>query len=126
MASALAQSGGAWLPQQSSEASPEEALAALPVGTWLLLDPSGEPIVPVIERRLDVPVTIITGPEGGLEDEERDRLATRGAVSVSLATTILRFETAALAALAVVRAALAKREGWRPAGDDKLGGWRGN
>jgi 16S rRNA (uracil1498-N3)-methyltransferase len=126
MASALTQSGGAWLPEQSSEASLEDTLAALPAGAWLLLDPSGEPIVPVIERRLDVPVTIVTGPEGGIEDQERDRLVAHGAVCVSLAETILRFETAALSALAIVRAMLSRGAESIPAGDYKLGGSRGD
>ena len=49
-------------------------------------------------------MTIVTGPEGGLEHGERDRLIAAGFVRASLAATILRFETAAVAGLAVFRA----------------------
>ena len=47
------------------------------------------------------PAIILTGPEGGFTDEERERIrASAGAVPISLGPRILRAETAALAALA--------------------------
>jgi len=47
------------------------------------------------------------GPEGGVEPAERDLLVARGFLPTSLGDNVLRFETAAVAALAAVRAARA-------------------
>jgi 16S rRNA (uracil1498-N3)-methyltransferase len=44
---------------------------------------------------------VVVGPEGGLDDDERRRLAAHGARAVTLGPRVLRFETAAIAALAV-------------------------
>jgi 16S rRNA (uracil1498-N3)-methyltransferase len=104
MVAALAQSGGAWLPDLCMEAPLDEVIAGLPEGMRLLLDPAGEPLIRIIEHTETGPVTVVTGPEGGLEDAERDRLMASGFVRTSLAATILRFETAAVAGLAVLRA----------------------
>jgi 16S rRNA (uracil1498-N3)-methyltransferase len=49
------------------------------------------------------PLTLVVGPEGGLDREEVAALAGRGAVPVTLGPLVLRTETAALAALAVLR-----------------------
>ena len=129
MVAALAQSGGAWLPEQSIEAPLDDVIAGLPGGIRLLLDPAGEPLVRVIEHTGAGPVTIVTGPEGGLEDTERDLLVGAGFVRASLAATILRFETAAVAGLAVFRAmtqlqTVADNRG--AAADDEPGGNRGD
>lgn len=51
----------------------------------------------------DAPLALVVGPEGGLSREEVDALTARGALAVSLGPLILRTETAALAALAVIR-----------------------
>jgi 16S rRNA (uracil1498-N3)-methyltransferase len=51
------------------------------------------------------PAMILTGPEGGFTDEERDKIrAVANAIPVSLGPRILRAETAALAALATYMA----------------------
>ena len=47
-------------------------------------------------------LTLLVGPESGLGDGERERCAEAGFVTASLSSRTLRFETAALAALAVV------------------------
>lgn len=47
------------------------------------------------------PLRILLGPEGGLEDEERAACREAGFTPVSLGPRVLRFETAAVAALAV-------------------------
>jgi 16S rRNA (uracil1498-N3)-methyltransferase len=52
-----------------------------------------------------VAVTIVVGPEGGLEDQERTALLAAGFQPVALARHTLRFETAALAAAAAVASA---------------------
>lgn len=51
------------------------------------------------------PVTLVVGPEGGLTADEIAALRAAGAVGVRLAATVLRIETAALAATAVWTAA---------------------
>ena len=101
MQSALEQSGGAWLPSAFPDASIERALAAAPEGDRLLLVQDG---APMLARPLQAPVVIAVGPEGGIEDDERARFEEGGFRPVSLGETVLRFETAAIAALAVARA----------------------
>lgn len=55
------------------------------------------------------PVSVLIGPEGGFSPDERARLAPR-AVTISLGPRILRADTAAVAALALVEAARTGRE----------------
>ncbi len=50
------------------------------------------------------PITLVVGPEGGIEDDELEKFVAAGFVKASIGSTILRFETAAIAALAVVQA----------------------
>ena len=103
MAAALTQCGGAWLPDIYPEANLERAVAAAPPGTRVLLDADGPPLLTV---QLEEPVSIAVGPEGGVESDEREALVAAGFAPARLAGNILRFETAAVAGLAVVRAAL--------------------
>jgi len=104
MRSALLQSHGAWLPDVPEDVSIERVLAnPLPDATRLVLDVSGEPIG---RAQVAAPITIAVGPEGGLEAEELRRLRDARFRPVSLGANVLRFETAAIAALAIVRAAL--------------------
>jgi len=108
MVSALTQSGGAWLPVLYPDAPPERALAACPAGVRWLLDAHGGPAT---SAPVQAPVTIAIGPEGGLEPNERAEMLGAGFTTVKLAPTTLRFETAAIAALGIARAALtASRE----------------
>ena len=103
MIAALEQSAGAWLPAMFPEATVERALAAAPEGDRLLLASDGEPM---LARATEAPLVIAVGPEGGLEDDERARFVSAGFRIVSLGSTVLRFETAAVAALGVARASL--------------------
>lgn len=103
MLSALLQSQGGWMPETFPDATVERAVAASPEGTRILLDAGGEPVLRVA---IKAPVTIAVGPEGGVEDRERDVFRAGGFTLASLGPARLRFETAAIAALAVVRAAL--------------------
>ncbi|THF89021.1 16S rRNA (uracil(1498)-N(3))-methyltransferase [Deinococcus sp. KSM4-11] len=50
------------------------------------------------------PVTILTGPEGGLTAQEVDSLTSRGATPVTLGPRILRAETAPVALLGAIAA----------------------
>jgi len=104
MTSALLQSGGAWLPDMFPDASVDRAVSAAPAGTRLVLARDGDPIasVPIGE-----PVTIALGPEGGMEADELKTFVDGGFHPVRLAETTLRFETAGIAAIAIVLAQLA-------------------
>jgi 16S rRNA (uracil1498-N3)-methyltransferase len=75
----------------------------------LLLDeePGGAPLLTALpaERTRENRVSLMTGPEGGWTDRERAVIHEAGWRSVSLGPAILRTETAAIAALAVINAA---------------------
>jgi 16S rRNA (uracil1498-N3)-methyltransferase len=104
MQSALIQSGGGWLPDVFPESTVERAVAAAPLGTRLLLARDGEPIVGVPMR---TPITIALGPEGGMDQSERDAFIGAAFLPVKLGDSTLRFETAGVAAVAIAAASLA-------------------
>lgn len=104
MTSALIQSGGGWLPDVFPEATVERAIAATPLGTRLLLVKDGDPIARVPMR---APITIALGPEGGIEQAERDSFMGAAFLPVKLAETTLRFETAGVSSVAIAAAGLA-------------------
>lgn len=67
--------------------------------------PQSDPLAP-LRAAIAGPLAVLIGPEGGFADEERRLLATRpGALVLSLGPRILRADTAAVAALALVEAA---------------------
>lgn len=130
MASALEQSGNAWMPTIYPEATVDRAVAAAPDGVRVVLDAGGVPLVRLeVLRAMAVtgnaesraipdstaagdeavltPVTIAVGPEGGIEDDELQRFIEARFVRASVGSTILRFETAAVAALAIARSLVA-------------------
>jgi 16S rRNA (uracil1498-N3)-methyltransferase len=99
MIGALEQSNGAWLPAIYPVQSVEEIADRR--GT--VLDRGGAPLgsaVPVS------PLTLAVGPEGGFEPEELELLRDRGWTTTSLGAVTLRFETAAIGAVAFARAHL--------------------
>ncbi len=83
----------------------DKALAGWDAGrTLLFLDESGSG-PPLAHSIPDGPLAVLVGPEGGFAPEERRLLARLPfARAVSLGPRILRAETAAIAALAVVQA----------------------
>lgn len=110
---ALKQCGGARLPEigpvrdlrayleRSRRVGPEGGLAE--EGPDLLLERTGgqslsEALASWTGRP---PVRVLLGPEGGLTDEERGTCREEGFQPVRLSRRVLRFETAAVAALAV-------------------------
>ena len=103
MANALTQCEGAWLPDLHPDAPLERAVAATPAGLRIVLDADAPPLLSLPVAGV---VSVAVGPEGGLERAERDELVAAGFVPASLGGHILRFETAAVAALAIVRAVL--------------------
>lgn len=106
MSSALAQSQGAWLPQIFPEANLERALLAAPPGDRIVLDADGSPLVGPASLPMSGPIVIAIGPEGGIEDDELAAVLAAGFRQASIGPNILRFETAAVAALSMARSAL--------------------
>ena len=108
MIGALEQSGGAWLPSLYPDAPIDRALSALPEGARFLLDASGAGFLTAMggPPAVRAPLVIAGGPEGGMEADEVARFTAEGFRPVTLGGTILRFETAAIAALAIARAVL--------------------
>ena len=96
---AIKQSGAGWAPRVSAPVDVKFAAAqGDPQYRWLA-DATGEPppeLPPV------APLVVVVGPEGGLIPAEREVFLAAGFRRVRLAPDLLRFETAALAAAAVV------------------------
>ncbi len=102
MINALEQSGGAWLPTLHAETTLGDALAGADGLDGMLLDVGGAPIGQLCASA-HAPIGLALGPEGGLEPEERGAFADAGWRAASLGPNVLRFETAGIAALAIVR-----------------------
>jgi len=82
----------AWLAQGGGEAQTRLLLSFLPVARTLVTVPCGEQL------------TLVSGPEGGLSPQEEAAAIAAGFQPVTLGPRVLRAETAALAALAVMTA----------------------
>lgn len=104
MIAALEQSGGAWLPLMLADTDPSHVTAPDP-SLSIVLDARGRPLLSVLDRLAGREPTVLFGPEGGIEPMEMEALESRGWRRGRLASTTLRFETAGLAAIAVIRAA---------------------
>ena len=105
MASALAQSHGVWLPSVFPESNLGRTLAALPAGgSRVLLD--GHAATALTAVVCASPTTVAVGPEGGLDADEIAEFEAHGFGRARLGGHTLRFETAAIAGLAVVRTLL--------------------
>jgi 16S rRNA (uracil1498-N3)-methyltransferase len=80
--------------------------ATVPLSTWFAGrttgKPEGMPVPPGAEHSQSL--TLLVGPEGGWSEEEMGRFAERHLTPLTLGRTILRVETAAIAAAAVVAA----------------------
>lgn len=91
------------MPDIHPSAPVSRVIAAAPEGSRLLLDPAGEPI---LSANVSAPAVIAIGPEGGFDKKERDEMIEGGFVPAALGGSMLRFETAGIAALSIVRAML--------------------
>jgi len=83
-----------------------EAVRSLPASTRLLVLDEEETQVRLAQAAFvdrSAPLALVVGPEGGLARTEVEALRELGGVSISLGPLVLRTETAALAALAVLR-----------------------
>lgn len=96
---AIKQSGAGWAPRVGAPVDVKfAARQGEPAYRWLA-DATGDPPP---ELPPDVPLVVVVGPEGGLIPSEREIFLSAGFLRVRLAPDLLRFETAALAAAAVV------------------------
>lgn len=98
----LKQCGAAWACEVTEPMSLDGFVATAPDGARWVADARGAPGPAELDRE---PVTIVIGPEGGLTEDELGRLAGAGYLPLTLGPFTLRYETAALAAAALVAAA---------------------
>lgn len=100
--SACEQCGRAIVPEIEFHAGLEAALAAAVGACKLILDFAGKPLASSLEPSRPS-VSILLGPEGGLTDAEIGLAHKTEFQAVSLGPRVLRMETAATAALAIVQ-----------------------
>jgi 16S rRNA (uracil1498-N3)-methyltransferase len=100
MIAALEQSNGAWLPRIEAEVAIGD-VAQPTAGSRILLEGAGEPLATVAAGARGAHVLI--GPEGGIEPAEMEQLTRGGWRAARLGINTLRFETAALAAIAILQ-----------------------
>ena len=110
---AAEQCGRRDLPEVAPASSLGALLAGQPSEVPLLVCEAGQESQPLISACRELQgvrsLTVLIGGEGGLSPVEVERLRSHGARFTSLGSRILRVETAALAALAILQAALADR-----------------
>jgi len=103
------QSRRARLPEIAAPVALAGAIKIESAYRFVLEEAEAPPMLPALPalRHPGDPVAVLVGPEGGWTDRERQQIAGAGWQSVSLGSQILRAETAAIAALAIVNAAWA-------------------
>ncbi len=85
----------------------EEAEVKDPVAALAKARPTGQALLPAETARQATPLAVLIGPEGGFSEEEREALGKRpNVVRIALGPRILRADTAAVAALALVQTVL--------------------
>ena len=99
MIAALEQSGGAWLPT----IHPIGTIADVVDARGVLLERDG---IRFGGWTMPAPVTIAVGPEGGFTEAELGAFHGAGWTAASLGDVTLRFETAAIGAVAIARSHL--------------------
>jgi 16S rRNA (uracil1498-N3)-methyltransferase len=100
MVSALEQSGGAWLPEIRGELPIADALSTVRAPTRYVLECGGSRVDPSIAQS---GVAVAFGPEGGIQPDEHELLRSSGWRRAGIGPTTLRFETAGIAAIAILR-----------------------
>jgi 16S rRNA (uracil1498-N3)-methyltransferase len=106
------QSRRARLPEIGAPVTLAGALQNEGVFRYVLEEAEAPPILSALpgDREPGSRVALLAGPEGGWTDREREQIAGAGWRQVSLGPQILRAETAAIAALAIINAAWGARK----------------
>lgn len=94
----IKQCGSAWAPTVETPLPLSDFLGRERAGAGWLADAEGTPAGALAPTEA---VTVVVGPEGGFTPEERAAIGAAGFASIRLGPHLLRFETAALAALTV-------------------------
>lgn len=100
---ACEQCGRARIPVLAEPQPLATRLAAPASGMRILLAPGADAALAAVARGAQA-VELLVGPEGGLDDGEREAARAAGYVACRLGPRVLRSETAAIAALAVLQA----------------------
>ncbi len=105
------QSRRARLPEIGAPIALAAALDIESTYRYALEEAEAPPILSVLPARREPgdSVALLAGPEGGWTDHEREQISGAGWLPVSLGPEILRAETAAIAALAIVNAVWAQK-----------------
>jgi 16S rRNA (uracil1498-N3)-methyltransferase len=108
---AAEQCGVIWLPEVLAGAQLSAVLKEWPVDRLLIFcdeeAPLSDPIAALNDRARGRAMALLVGPEGGFEEDEREMiLRAPNVVRISLGPRILRADTAAVAALALIQAKL--------------------
>ena len=104
---AAKQAHRAWVPEVSPVATTAQLSERASAQRVLLLDPTASTRLSAIEPD-GRDLVLVVGPEGGISDQELDRLAAAGAERVLLGDTVLRTSTAGPAAIALLSVALGR------------------
>jgi len=102
LVSACEQSGRVRLPELHAVSSLQEFLQPPRDGLLIFLDPLGTHTIADLPEHPPSRVSLLAGPEGGFEEAERERILAAGAVGLRLGPRILRTETAAVVAAALL------------------------
>lgn len=108
---AVEQCGAVWTPAVLPPAPLERALGEWPDGRLLVFcderAPQADPLATLRDAEAEVGAGLLVGPEGGFDEREREAiLALPRVLRLGLGPRILRADTASVAALALVQAAL--------------------
>ena len=100
--SACEQSGRTRIPRMDEPVRLEQWIEQ-PTGLRLFFDPQAERSLHDAHPGHEARVTLLSGPEGGFAEKERDWARQAGFTAIRLGPRVLRTETAVLAALAAVQ-----------------------
>lgn len=104
--SACEQCGRNRVPRTHEPTTLKERMNALTPGPGdisIVLDHRAERAISGIDKPVSSKVSLVVGPEGGLSEEELDWLTELGCIGVRIGPRVLRTETAALTAIALIQ-----------------------
>lgn len=102
------QSLRAWIPQVERAMTTQDIANLGEQHQLLLLDPDATDALSAYIPPQDRNLLVIVGPEGGVDESERELLMSSGAVDLKLGRTVLRTSSAGPAALAVLNSAMGR------------------